>query len=117
MTFESTLQFAQQLDSNDPLRSFRDLFIIPSRDSKEQIYFLGNSLGLQPIKTEAAIKEVLNQWAMYGVEGFFQGDKPWLHAHDQLTKTLSAIVGVLACRSCCDEPVDGESSFDAGKFL
>ena len=95
MTFESTLQFAQQLDSNDPLRSFRDLFIIPSRDSKEQIYFLGNSLGLQPKKTEAAIKEVLNQWAMYGVEGFFQGDKPWLHAHDQLTKTLSAIVGAL----------------------
>ena len=95
MTFESTLQFAQQLDSNDPLRSFRDLFIIPSRDSKEQIYFLGNSLGLQPKKTEAAIKEVLNQWAMYGVEGFFQGDKPWLHAHDQLSKTLSAIVGAL----------------------
>ena len=95
MTFENTLQFAQQLDSNDPLRSFRDLFIIPSRDSKEQIYFLGNSLGLQPKKTEAAIKEVLNQWAMYGVEGFFQGDKPWLHAHDQLTKTLSAIVGAL----------------------
>jgi len=61
MTFENTLQFAQQLDSNDPLRSFRDLFIIPSRDSKEQIYFLGNSLGLQPKKTEAAIKEVLNQ--------------------------------------------------------
>jgi len=95
MTFESTFSFAQQLDSNDPLRSFRDLFIIPSRDSKEQIYFLGNSLGLQPKKTEAAIKEVLNQWAMYGVEGFFQGDKPWLHAHDQLSKTLSAIVGAL----------------------
>ena len=95
MMFENSLQFAQNMDGNDPLKSFRDLFIIPSIKGNERIYFLGNSLGLQPKKTESAIKEVLNQWAIYGVEGFFQGDKPWLHAHDQLTKTLSAIVGAL----------------------
>ena len=95
MRFENSLSFAKKLDRVDWLKSYRDLFIIPSIDGKEQIYFLGNSLGLQPKKTEAAIKEILQQWANYGVEGFFKGDAPWLYSHDQLTKSLSAIVGAL----------------------
>lgn len=95
MNFENSYAFAKQMDDEDPLKSFRDEFIIPTQENKEQIYFLGNSLGLQPKKTEAAIKEVLNQWGDYGVEGFFKGRNPWLHAHDELTKPLSAIVGAL----------------------
>ncbi|MBS1609245.1 MAG: kynureninase [Bacteroidetes bacterium] len=95
MNFENSLRFAKEMDDNDPLKLFRKEFIIPSVNGKEQIYFLGNSLGLQPKKTENAIKEVLNQWSAYGVEGFFKGDKPWLYAHDKLTKPLAAIVGAL----------------------
>ncbi|MEJ0106011.1 MAG: kynureninase [Bacteroidota bacterium] len=95
MKFENSLLFAQQLDEKDPLQKFRDEFIIPSVNGKEQIYFLGNSLGLQPKRTEGAIKEILRQWANYGVEGFFQGDAPWLNAHGHLIKPLSAIVGAL----------------------
>ena len=48
MKFENALQFAQMLDRADPLNSYRELFIIPAVNGKEQIYFLGNSLGLQP---------------------------------------------------------------------
>jgi kynureninase len=81
------------LDKNDELREFRSKFIIPQKNGQEQIYFLGNSLGLQPISTQQHIQGILDQWAKYGVDGFFQGDNPWLHYHDQLTKTLSAIVG------------------------
>src|SRR5260221_2984428 len=95
MQFENSLSFAKQLDDADPLKKFRDEFIIPSLNGKEQIYFLGNSLGLQPEKTERAIKEVSKQWANYGVEGFFQGHAPWLSAHDQLIKPLSVLVGAL----------------------
>jgi kynureninase len=95
MNFENSLQFAKGLDESDPLRSFRSEFIIPAVNGKEQIYFLGNSLGLQPKRTEVAIKDVLNQWADYGVEGFFKGSKPWLYSHDELTKPLAAIVGAL----------------------
>jgi kynureninase len=93
MQFENSLSFAKQLDAGDPLKKIRDEFIIPSVGGKEQIYFLGNSLGLQPKTAEAAIKEILEQWACYGVEGFFKGDTPWLKYHDQLVKPLSAIVG------------------------
>ena len=46
--FENTRLFARQLDKDDPLKDFRSQFIIPSVNGKDQIYFLGNSLGLQP---------------------------------------------------------------------
>lgn len=95
MQFENSLSFAQELDKSDPLRIFRDKFIIPSVNGKEQVYFLGNSLGLQPKNTKEEINKILDQWAAYGVEGFFKGDDPWMDYHDQLTKPLSKIVGAL----------------------
>jgi kynureninase len=93
MGFDNSLEHARQLDKKDPLRSFRRKFIIPVIDGKEQVYFLGNSLGLQPKNTKKEITNILDQWGNYGVEAFFMGDDPWLHYHDHLTKTLSTIVG------------------------
>ena len=95
MQFESTLSFAQHLDEVDPLKDFRQRFIIPSIKGKEQIYFLGNSLGLQPKNTREELDKVLDQWAAHGVEGFFLGNRPWLNYHDLLIKPLSKIVGAL----------------------
>ncbi len=77
------------------MKDFRHKFIIPERNGKEQIYFLGNSLGLQPRNTAEAIGEILYQWSHYGVEGFFEGEKPWLKLHDSLTEPLAEIVGCL----------------------
>ena len=91
--FENTIEFAKKLDVNDPLKNFRDRFIIPSINGKEQIYFLGNSLGLQSRNVKEEIHKILDQWARFGVEGFFMGEDRWLDYHDQLTKPLSKIVG------------------------
>jgi kynureninase len=95
MMFENSVAFAQNLDAADPLASFRNEFIIPEHNGKRQIYLLGNSLGLQPKRTQGKLQEVLDTWAQYGVEGFFMGSQPWLQYHDQLTGPLSAIVGAL----------------------
>jgi len=95
MKFDNSLSFAQQFDNADPLKDFRNQFIIPSIDGKAQIYFLGNSLGLQPKNAKGELNKILDQWAQYGVEGFFKGDQPWIDYHDQLTKPLSKIVGAL----------------------
>ena len=95
MQFNNTLQFAQQLDEQDPLTTFRQQFIIPSHNSKDQTYFLGNSLGLQPEQTKTYINKILNQWAENGVESFFNGDDNWLSYHQTLTSTLAEIVGCL----------------------
>ena len=95
MRFENSLEFAQKLDQQDPLRSYRQLFIIPEKNGKEQIYFLGNSLGLQPKSVRSYIETILNGWGQYGVEGFFSGDQPWYYLHDGLAAPLSEIVGAL----------------------
>lgn len=91
--FQNTLFFAQLMDAQDKLHPFRQEFHIPKHDGKEQVYFLGNSLGLQPKRTRVYIEQVLQQWNQYGVEGFFVGEQPWLEYHDQLVASLSHIVG------------------------
>jgi len=94
--FENTIEFAKNLDINDPLKNFREKFLIPSIDGKEQIYFLGNSLGLQSKNVKEEINKILDQWARFGVEGFFIGEERWLDYHEQLAKSLSRIVGAKA---------------------
>jgi len=93
MEFGNDIEFARQLDDADPLKRFRKCFHIPRGEGKEQIYFLGNSLGLQPVNTREEINRVLQQWANYGVEAFFQGEEPWLEMHERLVEPLSWIIG------------------------
>jgi kynureninase len=93
MDFQNTARFAAQLDMEDALHQFRSHFLIPTHDGRDAIYFLGNSLGLQPKRTATAIQRVLNQWHQLGVESFFKGEEPWLEMHAQLLPTISEIVG------------------------
>jgi kynureninase len=89
----ASLDFTRQLDAEDPLKYFRAQFLIPSHNGAEQAYFLGNSLGLQPVRTKAYIDKVLQQWNDYGVEAFFMGDDPWMDYHAHLQQPLAAITG------------------------
>jgi len=93
MQFEATEAFALQLDKADGLAPFRNAFLIPEKLGKEQIYFLGNSLGLQPKTTAPYLQQVMDQWHQLGVEGFFMGSQPWLQYHESLIGPLSAVVG------------------------
>lgn len=93
MEFNPTKAFAHQLDTNDPLSHFRSRFLLPPHGQREAIYFLGNSLGLQPNQTGRAIENVLQQWQQLGVESFFKGEQPWLQFHRQLTPVLATIAG------------------------
>jgi len=95
MKFETGLSFAQQLDAADPLKGFRDKFIIPETDSKQKVYFLGNSLGLQPKSAKGNIQQILDDWGAFGVESFFHAKEPWMDYHEKLARPLSKIVGAL----------------------
>jgi len=95
MSFEYSLQYAKSLDESNELNRFRNEFIIPRRQDKEAIYFLGNSLGLQSKRANSYIQQIFQQWGQYGVDGFFHGEQPWLNAHKQLLPILSKIVGAL----------------------
>ncbi len=93
--FQNTRAFARQMDAADGLYKYRSEFHIPRKEDVELIYFLGNSLGLQPKRTKGYIEQVLLQWNQLGVEGFFRGEQPWLDYHDQLVHPLAEIVGAL----------------------
>ena len=93
MTFQNTLEFAQQLDSQDELKNYRDEFIFPQHNGKNVIYFTGNSLGLQPKRTKKYVDEVMDDWANLAVEGHFYADKPWWDYHERFANPLSKIIG------------------------
>lgn len=93
MHFENTLAFAQKLDADDPLRKYRNEFYFPKVAGKQVIYFTGNSLGLQPKRTQKFIDEVMTDWAERAVEGHFHGDKPWWDYHERLAAPMAKVVG------------------------
>ncbi len=95
MKFQNTLEFARQLDAQDPLNKYQSEFIFPKVNDKKVIYFTGNSLGLQPKRTKTYVDEVMNDWANLAVEGHFYSDKPWWDYHERFAEPLSKIVGAL----------------------
>lgn len=91
---QNTLEYALQQDKNDPLSYLRKEFHIPKdKHGNEWLYFTGNSLGLQPKRTQKYIQQELDDWARFGVEGHFEGETPWLPYHEFLTKGMAKIVG------------------------
>jgi len=95
MNFKSDLDFARQLDEQDSLKHLRDKFFIPQHNGKDCIYFTGNSLGLQPKSVKNYIQQVLDDWAMLGVEAHFHARNPWIPYHEIFPEQLSKIIGAL----------------------
>jgi kynureninase len=93
--FQNNIAFAEQLDQDDPLKSFRKSFLIPANENGERAYFLGNSLGLQPVNTRAAVDKIFSHWQQEGVESFFKGDEPWLDLHQKLQHAMAPIAGAM----------------------
>ena len=93
--FQPNESFARELDAADPLQSFRNQFHFPAAPSANTptLYFVGNSLGLQPKTTRAALEQELDDWARLGVEGHFAAKHPWLPAHEEVRDMLSRVVG------------------------
>ena len=96
MKYEFTLDFARDQDENDPLKATRDKFYIPKISGKDALYFTGNSLGLQPKTTTLYVQEELTAWKELGVEGHFEGKRPWFHYHKYSKEVMASIVGAQA---------------------
>jgi len=80
-------------DAADALAPFRDEFLIPPHATGEQVYFCGNSLGLQPRATRAALLDELDDWARLAVEAHFRGRHPWMPYHGEVREHLAELVG------------------------
>src|SRR4051795_7909845 len=94
MTFSTDEDFALRLDSEDPLRRFRDQFYVPlSSGNKPLIYFCGNSLGLMPKTAKQLVEEELDDWAKLGVDAHLSARTPWYNYHETLREPASRLVG------------------------
>ena len=95
MIYKNTLEFARQMDMQDPLRTYRSQFIFPQHQGRDVLYLCGNSLGLQPVSVRPALLHELDHWAEHGVEGHFRGDLPWMRYHQFLMPQSARLVGAL----------------------
>lgn len=93
MQFENSREFARQLDKEDKLATYRDEFIFPRVKGREVIYFVGNSLGLQPKRAQSYVDEIMKDWAELGVEGHFYAKKSWWDYHERFSEKLAKVVG------------------------
>jgi kynureninase len=82
-----TLDEARALDAADPLRRFRDRFVLP----EGVIYLDGNSLGAQPRATAAALDDtVTRQWGERLIRSWNEG---WIDAPQRTGALIAPLVG------------------------
>jgi kynureninase len=91
--FNTSLDYAKQLDANDPLACFKQQFHFPQHHGTDLIYFCGNSLGLQPKNVAVAVETELVTWREMAVAGYFSGKNPWLYYQHYLQPSLAKIIG------------------------
>jgi kynureninase len=83
------MDYALQLDNEDPLASFKDRFYhLPGK-----IYMDGNSLGLVSKDAEASLLEVIEEWKNLGIGGWGGGRIPWITYAERLGKMQAVMVG------------------------
>lgn len=91
---KNSSDYFQQLDQEDVLHQYRDMFFIPkNKNNNDLIYYCGNSLGLLSKQANAAVKQELDDWATYGVEGHLEAKYPWVKYHEFLCEPMAEIVG------------------------
>ena len=93
MQFENSRDFARKLDKEDKLSKYREEFIFPKVNGKQVIYFVGNSLGLQPRSARSYVDEIMKDWAELAVEGHFYAEKSWWDYHERFSEKLAKVVG------------------------
>src|SRR5437764_7082169 len=101
-TFSAGEKFAQQLDAEDPLRSFRDRFHLPVGANGERlIYFAGDSLGLMPKSAKQIVEQELEDWAKLGVDAHLNAKTPWYSYHETVREPAARLVGAQPIEVIC----------------
>lgn len=86
--FSLSLDFAQQLDSQDPLALYREQFVITDLDL---IYLDGNSLGRMPKSAAERAKQVVDEeWGRDLIRGWNKG---WWDAPSRVGDKIGQLIG------------------------
>ena len=86
--FSSSLDFAKQLDSQDPLASYREQFVITDPNL---VYLDGNSLGMMPKVAQERARQVVDQeWGNDLIRGWNKG---WWDAPKRVGDKIGQLIG------------------------
>jgi kynureninase len=84
----ASAKYAAQMDRADPLRSFRDRFVV---DDPAVIYLDGNSLGRLPVATPGVVDNLLaHQWGARLIRSWNDG---WIDAPFRIGDKIAGIIG------------------------
>ena len=87
-------EHAQSLDAADPLRAWRERFVLPQDEQgRELVYLCGHSLGAQPTLASDYVEEVMRDWRSLGVDGHFAARHAWTRYHERAAPALANLVG------------------------
>jgi kynureninase len=90
-SYEPSLTFARRLDQEDEIFRFREEFYMDS----SRIYLDGNSLGLLSKRAERAVMRTLEDWKIYAIDGWSEGERPWYYLAEKLGQMMAPLVGAL----------------------
>src|SRR5215216_3004260 len=100
MDFSSSLDFAEQLDQQDSLASYREQFIINDPDL---IYLDGNSLGILPKAAQKKARHVVDeQWGTDLIRGWNKG---WWESPSRVGDKIGQLIGAAAGQSLVGDTV------------
>ena len=86
--FSPSLDFAHQLDGQDPLASYREQFVIEDPDL---VYLDGNSLGRMPKAAQAKARQIVDeQWGSHLIRGWNKG---WWDAPQRVGDKIGQLLG------------------------
>ena len=98
--FFPTLDFAQQLDQQDPLASYRKQFVITDPDL---VYLDGNSLGMMPKVAQERAKQVVEQeWGKDLIRGWNKG---WWDAPKRVGDKIGQLIGAATGQTLVNDTV------------
>lgn len=81
--------YAEKLDKQDVLHSFRNEFYIP----ENTIYLDGNSLGLLSKRAEQSLYRLLESWKKHAIDGWTEESHPWFYLSENLGKKTAPLIG------------------------
>lgn len=98
LKFETSVEFAGELDRIDPLRHFRSQFSIPENDL---IYLDGNSLGRLPNATRELMQRSVDlEWGQRLIRTWNEG---WFDLPQKISAKIAQIIGAESDEvTCCD---------------
>src|SRR5260370_10068680 len=108
ISFSADEDFAQKLDTEDPLRHFREKFHLPlGKDGKPLIYFAGNSLGLMPKAARKIVEQELDNWAELAVDAHHRAGTPWYSYHETLREPTARLIAAPPNQVICMSSLTG----------